>query len=618
VWQAVGEARGPRLLTSSVRRAIILAAGSGQRLRPLTDEVPKCLVPVDGEPILHRTLRALAEQGLQEAVVVIGHQAERVVKSVGDRFCGLEIEYVRANQYRTTNNVYSLWEARGYCDEDVLLIEGDVVAEPEVIRRLLEVSGNAMAVAPYRNCHSGTVVRQSEDARVISMVLGSEQGPDFDYTDAYKTVNIYRFGGRFIRERYVPAIGAQIAAGNVGIYYESVLADLIRDGQADFVAVDVGDRLWYEIDDHSDLDAAEYLFAPPLERLERVQELHGGYWRYDFTDHCYLYNLYFPPEEMLAQFSRDMRDIITSYPVGQGELARLVSNWTGIEPGSIAVANGASELIKILGRGYASSISIPVPSFNEYESVIDSSLVQRFLLDEATFDLDVEEFAAATIRAGARAAVVVTPNNPTSLSVPRPALLYLAERLRRHGCRLIVDESFIEFSAAGPAETLEKDLDDHPNVILIKSMSKVFGIAGLRLGYLASADRRVVGDVRRELPIWNINGLGEAFLRSLCRFRREFFESCERVKADRDQLYRDLLTVPGLQPFRPDANFVFCRIEEPGLTGPDLVRGLFVGHNILIKDCAGKSMREGERYVRIASRRPEENARLVEALRRLD
>ena len=611
-----GASRLPASL--DLRKAIILAAGSGQRLRPLTDGLPKCLVEIEGEPILLRTLASLAQYGIREVVIVVGHCSDQVIAAVGKRRDGLDIKFVHAPDYETTNNISSLWEARACCDEDLLLIEGDVIFEGEVLRRVLAAEGNAMAVASYRSWYSGTVVRKSEGGGVTEMSLGADQGKAFDYDDAFKTVNIYRLQKRFLQDYYVPALSAEVARGNVGVYYESVLRDLIAAGRADFDAVDVGDRLWYEVDDHDDLEAAAYLFASPDERFERVQSLHGGYWRYGFSDHSYLYNLYFPPEEMLSHFQQDMRNIITSYPVGQTELCRLLANWTSAPAAQHAVANGASELIKILGRELAGGVTVAVPSFNEYESVLPPGQLNRFHFEPPAFELDVEAFAAAAIRSRSGAAIVVSPNNPTSLSVPREALLDLAARLRGHDCTLFVDESFVDFSKGGREASLQPDLEANPNLVIIMSMSKVFGIAGLRLGYLLSADTALVERVRGQLPIWNINGLAEAFLRSLGRYRRQFSASCDRVKADRDELYEMLLDLPGLQPLPPDANFIFCRIEHPALAGPDLVRRLFAEHNILTKDCADKSMQDGDRYLRIASRTPAENRRLVEVLRRLD
>ena len=612
------EAEMPSLPKSTLRKAIILAAGSGQRLRPLTNSQPKCLVPVGGESILFRTLSTLVQYGIREAVIVIGHEGQKIIEAAREAFPELQFTFVWAKQYETTNNIRSLWEARDHCDEDLLLIESDVVFEGEVLRRLLEVDGNAMAIAPHRSWLSGTVVRLSQDSNVTSMHLGSDQDAAFRYDDTFKTANIYRLEKRFLAETYMPAVCVEVAQGNVDSYYESVLRDLLDTGRAEFKGVDVGDRLWYEIDDQKDLKAAEKLFAPPEQRLDGVLKLHGSYWRYGFTDHSYLYNLHFPPDEMLQLFQQDLRDIITNYPVGQDELCSLVSDWTGAPAGQITVANGASELIKILGRELDGPLTIPVPSFNEYENVLQPELLNRFYLDQTSFDLDAEAFAASAIRSQSKMAIVVTPNNPTSLSVPKEDLLYLAAKLRAHNCILVVDESFVEFSCSGLDQSVQPDLAEYENLVLMKSMSKVFGIAGLRLGYALSSDSRVTEQFRREIPIWNINGLAEAFLRSIGDFKQEFFDSCERVKADRDELYHLLMATPGIEPYKPDANFVFAKINHEALTGPDLVKRLFVEQNILVKDCAGKSMKDADRFVRIASRTPSENKRLVEAFRRLD
>jgi histidinol-phosphate/aromatic aminotransferase/cobyric acid decarboxylase-like protein len=389
----------------------------------------------------------------------------------------------------------------------------------------------------------------------------------------------------------------------------------VADGSLiDLAAVDVSPCRWYEIDDHRDLDAAEFLFRERDAQYDRIQQLHGSYWRYGFTDHSYLYNMHFPPAAMLDVFRGDLREIVTNYPVAQTELARLVADWTGVDPDHLAVANGASELIKILGNQFMQRLTIPTPSFNEYEEVIAPGGLNRFLLDATTFELDIDAFAESAIQWKSDAAVVVTPNNPTAISVSRDDVLSLARRLEAHDCRLIVDESFIEFSRAGEAGSVEEMIQQFPNLVVLKSMSKVFGIAGLRIGYLLSADREFVDAVRQCLPIWNINGLAEEFLRSVGRYRTTFSESCDLTRATCAELYADLLALPGIEPIEPDANFILCKLAGPSVTGPKIARRLYVEHNILIKDCAAKSMPDADRYLRIASRTPAENRRLVKAL----
>ena len=599
----------------AVRRAVILAAGKGNRLHTATADAPKCLVEVGGQPLLVRALRALASQGIAEAVIVIGYKGEAVRDRIGSRFAGVDICYVEAPDYATTNNIRSLWDARDYLDQDLLLLEADVAFDPAVIAALLMESGSGAAVAPYDRALSGTVVRRDGRERVTSFTLGADQGGQFDTANTFKTVNIYLLRKELLREQILPRLCSAIEAHHVHDYYERIFRDCVADGSVvDLAAVDVSASRWYEIDDHRDLDAAEFLFLDRHAQFDRIQKLHGAYWRYGFTDHSYLYNMHFPPAEMLDVFHGDLREIVTNYPVAQTELARLVANWTGANPDHLVVANGAAELIKILGSQFARRLTIPTPSFNEYEEVVAQDELNRFPLDPATFVLDVDAFAESAIRWGSDTAVVVTPNNPTALSVLPDDVLRLARLLEVQGCRLIVDESFIEFSRTGVAGSIEEVVEEFPNLVVIKSMSKVFGVAGLRLGYLRSADREFVEAVRGCLPIWNVNGLAEEFLRTVGRYRSEFAESCDLTRAACRELYADLLALPGVEPIEPDANFVLCKLVDPSFTGPEIARRLYVEHNILIKDCASKSMPEADRYLRIASRTTAENRQLVRSL----
>ncbi|MBI5231882.1 MAG: histidinol-phosphate aminotransferase family protein [Coriobacteriales bacterium] len=341
---------------------------------------------------------------------------------------------------------------------------------------------------------------------------------------------------------------------------------------------------------------------------------HGGYWRHDFTDHAYLYNLYFPPESLIQQLGASIHDLVLNYPVAQDAVADLVGDLIGQPSSRVIVGNGAAELIKIISGHIATKLIVPVPSFNEYVNAAPAGSVVEFPLDASTFELDVDAFAAEAIRVGADVAVVVTPNNPTSLAVPRADLLRLLALLAPHDCTLVVDESFIDFADAGASESLERDVADHPNLAVIKSMSKAYGICGLRIGYLVTANEDLALRLRGGLHIWNINGFAEEFLRMARDYRQDFVESCERVRLDCDRFYEALLGIEGLVVYRPQANFVFCRLPDGAPSGAEVERRLFLEHNTYIKHCGGKTMADSDRYVRMASRTEAENDALVTAL----
>lgn len=347
---------------------------------------------------------------------------------------------------------------------------------------------------------------------------------------------------------------------------------------------------------------------------EMLQAEHGGYWRHTFTDHAYLYNLHFPPESLFEEFGSRIHELVLNYPVAQNVLAELVGALIGQPPSRLVVGNGAAELIKILSGHVASKIIVPVPSFNEYANAAPAGHVVEFALDVPSFELDVDRFAAEAMRCGADFAIVVSPNNPTSLLVPRVDLLRLVGLLEEQGCTLVVDESFIDFADAGAGQSLEKDVAEHPNLAIMKSMSKAYGICGLRIGYLLTANEQLAQRVRDGLHIWNLNGFAEEFLRLAPGLREDFVDSCDKVRSERDALYEGLSVVPGLTVYRPDANFIFCRLPDGAPSGPEVARRLFLEENIFVKHTAGKTMSEADRYLRIASRTRAENEVLTAAL----
>lgn len=355
-------------------------------------------------------------------------------------------------------------------------------------------------------------------------------------------------------------------------------------------------------------------YETQTQKYEFITHQHGGYYRHGFIDHAYLYNLYFPPEAMFTSFKNYIHDLVLNYPVAQDTLAGLVGGLINQPSERIVVGNGASELIKIVSGHLARRLIVPVPSFNEYANAAPQGRVVEFPLEFPSFHLDVDKFAAEAIRAEADIAVVVTPNNPTSLMVPRSSLEHLAKKLAKHDCMLIVDESFIDFVQDSDKASLAHEIEHYPNIALVKSMSKAYGICGLRIGYMLTANLGFAEAIRKNVHIWNINGFAEEFLRLVPRYRREFIKSCKQVQADRDHLYKELCAVPGMTVYKPDANFVFCRLPDSALSGPEVTRKLFIEHNMYIKHCQAKTLPDSDRYIRIASRTKAENCRLVEAL----
>ena len=244
-------------------QAVILAAGQGTRLRPLTDHCPKCLVEVHGKPILQYQLEALCDAGVRSCVIVIGYRAAQVRDFFGTHFRGISLTYVENEIFDRTNNIYSLWLARREMTEDLLLLEGDLIFEPQLLSDLVEDPyENTAVVDRFQPFMDGTVIlAQGETAR--AMVLKLDQSLEFDYAPALKTVNIYKFSYQAVRNELMPAIGGYVSQGLTDRYYEMAISRSIAEGAIRLHVLRTGPRAWAEIDTLEDLvDAERMRFWP--------------------------------------------------------------------------------------------------------------------------------------------------------------------------------------------------------------------------------------------------------------------------------------------------------------------------------------------------------------------
>ena len=236
------------------RTALLLAAGTGSRLSPLTDATAKCLVGLSGIPILERLIRILRSYGFTRLVVVVGHESASIQDYLGDHSGDIQISYITSPCYRTTNNIYSLWLARRAIDEPFLLFESDLVFDESLLKEMLKP--DRMAISRQLSWMNGTTVTLGSKTGISAFCLGRISCPDATH---YKTVNIYSFSRgtwRAICER----LDSYIIAKRTGDYYESVFAEMIADDSLTLAPVLFDAGRWYEIDTLADLAAAELLF----------------------------------------------------------------------------------------------------------------------------------------------------------------------------------------------------------------------------------------------------------------------------------------------------------------------------------------------------------------------
>ena len=246
-----------------VTTALLLAAGTGSRLYPLTKSEPKCMTFVNGKSILDRMVASLNHHGFKRLVIVTGHLESCIRKYLGNQIGDMEIEYIYSPLYKTTNNIYSLWMARNAIKEPFLLLESDLIYDKSLLARML--TPDRIAVSRMRKWMNGTCVKFNQSEVVKKFILGNAEDSGID---RFKTVNIYSFSLKSW-EKIVKRLDQHILGGKVNDYYETVFADLVDEDNLSLKAVTFDQKQWYEIDTLGDLAEAEKLFA--LQPFESMQ-----------------------------------------------------------------------------------------------------------------------------------------------------------------------------------------------------------------------------------------------------------------------------------------------------------------------------------------------------------
>lgn len=241
-------------------KALILAAGYGKRLRPLTDTIPKSMVEINGTPLMVNALNNLTALGVEEIGIVIGHMSDYIRKRIGDRWNGAAIRYYENERYLETNNIVSLDRAASFFDDDVLLMECDLYYRKELLEALLKGEGEcSILVSPFDpETMNGTVIR-AEDGKAAELILGEWQGSGWNGANTFKTVNMYRMTKEFAA-KYIPLVHWYVSHMGEQSYYEKVLGSMIYLRECDIRIVEVPGSMWCEIDDAVDLAQAQKMF----------------------------------------------------------------------------------------------------------------------------------------------------------------------------------------------------------------------------------------------------------------------------------------------------------------------------------------------------------------------
>ena len=607
-------------------QAIILAAGMGRRLGDLTKENTKCMVPVNGVRLIDRLLGQLSGLSLKRVIIVVGYKGQELKNYIGHRYDDqLKIAYAENPIYDKTNNIYSLSLVKQQLQEDdTLLIESDLIFSDSLFQMIIaDPYPNLALVAKYESWMDGTMVRLDADNNIVNFVPKKA----FKYEDIdsyYKTVNIYKFSRDFSQQKYVPFLEAYCHALGNNEYYEQVLRVITLLDHAELKALPIGNEKWYEIDDIQDLDIAETIFAEGDEMLHRFNYRYGGHWRFPkMLDYCYLVNPYFPTKRMKDELRSSFDTLLTEYPSGMFVNSLLAGKYFGIRQDYVVVGNGAAELIKslmerLLAGSSTSKVGVIYPTFEEYPHRLKQEDIVAFQPDNRDLKYTEDDLIAFYTGKGISSLLLINPDNPSGNFISMAGLQKLLAWSKTQQIQLIVDESFVDFSDDFEHNTLLRNetLADNPQLVVMKSISKSYGVPGLRLGILASSDVALIKWIKKDISIWNINSFAEFYMQIFGKYESDYLVACRKFIAERSRFEVLLREIPYMRVLPTQANY-FC-IELTGkYSSAELTKLLLERYNIMVKDCDSKNGLKGRNFIRISVRSQQDNDQLIAALKEL-
>ena len=598
-------------------QSIILAAGLGSRLGELTKECTKCMVKINGITLIERMLRQLDRYGMDRIIIVTGYKGDILKDYVQNLRINTPVVFVDNSDYRHTNNIYSLWLTREFLEEmDSLVLESDMIFEDRVIEKMLAIdNGCGTFVARPRPWMDGSIVKLDKDNNIVYFV-DDEEVKRIDPSYYHKIVSIYKFKKRYVSEKYMTYLNEYVKKNKDNNLYESLLKVIDLDVEKKIPAEILDEEQWYEINDIQDMDIAESMFADGNEKVRKYLQRYGGYWRYPaMRDFCYLVNPYFPNERFMNEMKSNFDVLVREYPSGMAVNSLLAGHFFGVRTENICVGNGTAELIKSLMENISGNIGMVYPTFEEYpHRKKDVEVIPYYVVDK-DFDYSVDDIMSYYEGKDISAIVLVNPDNPSGHFISKKDILRLEDWCRSKGRKLIVDESFIDFVEDDEWHTLldMEVLLNHPSLIVLKSISKSFGVAGLRLGVIATADTDLIAFMKKDVAIWNIDSFAEYYLQIIEKYRDDYYEAMEKFKEVRRRYLDKLSKIKGFKVYPSQANYVMCHIEN-SVTSTELADILLNRYNVLIKNLASKEGLNKGNYVRLSVKSDEENDYIVNAL----
>ena len=351
-------------------------------------------------------------------------------------------------------------------------------------------------------------------------------------------------------------------------------------------------------------------------KLKEITNRFGGLWRYpNLKDYFFLVNPYFPNKEILQELQSNFANLVTQYPSNLEYQNILASKLFNIHHDNLIICNGVSEIINILPNIMNGKFGIFTPTFNEYINAIGENKIYLGEVKNSSFRYSAKNLY--NLSENCKNIILINPDNPSGNLVTKKELLKFLDFLKKKNKNLIIDESFIDFSNASNDNKMliQEVISEHDNLLVIKSIGKSFGVAGIRLGVVSSSNKILLSKIKKNLAIWNINSFAETFLEIMPKYLGFFEDACKKIMNERDVFYKELDNINFLSPLPSYSNYIMCKISKTFTS--EILAEKLLDKGYLVKSLSNKIDPKRGEYIRLTVRNRTDNRGLIKVLQKI-
>lgn len=597
-------------------QALILADMKKSSTNCLTRYDPDCMIQIDGISIIERMLKQLDKNKVSKVIIVVGHNKEKIIGAISDLNLKAEIVILENDSCEETGSIYSLFLATDHLLlDDTVILNAQMIVEDSVLESVLNEKKECnVLVDTDRNWMTGETVSIGDDERVLS--FGKKKISNaYSSIASYKMVGICKFDRKFAEKYYIPVLETMINVLGDSLDYSAPLNVIAMSEDVEIRALYIGNAHWREINNIEDINQATILFSKDKKSVaDKMLGSWGGYWRYpEYLDYFYLVTPYYPPCELVEELQSNFKVLLEQYPSGMRVNAELAASAFGITPENIIVGNGAAELIKSMMGFIKGKTGFVRPTFDEYPNRYTEIETINYLVESEDFSYSASDLIEYFDKTNISNLVLVNPDNPSGNYIPKGDMMRLISWAGDKGIKVIIDESFVDFSDEIDSSLIDQEtLSRYPNLYVIKSISKSYGVPGLRLGVLASGDKKLISWMKTDVSIWNINSFAEFYMQICGKYRGSYVKSLEKFRKERNRFVSKLQEIGCIRVIPSQANYLMVELLDD-LDAEELKQRMLLEQKVFIKTLS-KKIKGKKQYLRIAIRNEADNDMFVQKL----